>query len=168
MLRLCVTGKCYKKLDGCDWGNNTCISKVRNQYKFYLAFENSICYEYITEKYWSTLQSTSFFNIPIALGASLHQYEVYSPPNSYLHTRNFTSAKSLAEFMHKLDKNDTLYNSYFDWRYTHDIVPHGNRRDFRCFICQAANEKIDGDERFKMRSKYWNLGDCQQQPEPVG
>ncbi len=45
-----IFGKCSKKT--CD-GENTrnCISNSSTDYKFYLAFENSNCYDYITEKY---------------------------------------------------------------------------------------------------------------------
>ena len=28
---------------------------MRRKYKFYLAFENSLCQEYITEKFWKAL-----------------------------------------------------------------------------------------------------------------
>ena len=41
------------------------------KYKFYLAFENSNCNEYITEKFWRYL---SYGLVPVAFGAPFHDY----------------------------------------------------------------------------------------------
>ena len=45
------------------WGNLQCPEEgidcfihLAKSYKFYLAFENSLCSEYITEKFWRTLR----------------------------------------------------------------------------------------------------------------
>jgi len=56
-------------------------------YKFYLAFENSICPDYVTEKLFNTLLFTT---VPIVYGGA--DYEaIGAPPNSYIDVRNFTS-----------------------------------------------------------------------------
>lgn len=57
------------------------------------------------------------------MGASRAEYEMVAPMNSYLHVENFTSPKELASYLHFLDNNDELYNSYFKWKvcYTIDI-----------------------------------------------
>ena len=39
-----------------DW-----FGKMANSYKFYLAFENSLCTEYITEKFWRSLRKNMQF-----------------------------------------------------------------------------------------------------------
>ena len=140
---------------------------MRQKYKFYLAFENSVCNEYITEKFWNTLNSSSY-NIPIALGASLKDYERFSPPNSYLHTRNFTSVKALAQFMLKLDSDNAAFNRYHQWRQTHYLQPLGSKESLQCFMCRAANEKKDGKPKYKKLSQYWSRKrDCDLQPEPI-
>ena len=38
-----------------------CIHKLFNSYKFYLSFENSLCNEYITEKFWKIYNSKNIF-----------------------------------------------------------------------------------------------------------
>lgn len=45
-----------------------------------------------------------------------------SPLRSYLHVDEFSSAKELAEYLHLLDKNDELYNSYFKWKSTGEFI----------------------------------------------
>ena len=42
-----------------------CFQKITEQYWFYLAFENSICNDYITEKFWRTLDLKT---VPVVMG----------------------------------------------------------------------------------------------------
>ena len=44
-----------------------CMRDISRKYKFYLAFENTLCDEYVTEKLWKTFQ---FNMVPIVLGAA--------------------------------------------------------------------------------------------------
>jgi glycosyl transferase family 10 (putative fucosyltransferase) len=51
-----VFGKCGKPLPDCgryDANRTKCTQKFGKQYKFYLAFENSNCRHYITEKFFT-------------------------------------------------------------------------------------------------------------------
>ncbi|XP_067949772.1 4-galactosyl-N-acetylglucosaminide 3-alpha-L-fucosyltransferase FUT5-like [Watersipora subatra] len=63
-----------------------------SDYMFYLSFENSLCKDYITEKFWKVLESNST-TIPIALGGtSIKEYEEVAPPSSFLHESRKGSA----------------------------------------------------------------------------
>ena len=52
------------------------------------------------------------------LGARREDYAAVAPPHSYLHVDDFESPRHLADFLHQLDKDDVLYNSYFAWKDT--------------------------------------------------
>ena len=39
-----------------------------------------------------------------------------APPHSYINVQDFDSTKDLADYLIKVDKNDTLFASYFWWR----------------------------------------------------
>ena len=99
----------------------SCFSKERfpmekfKEYKFYLAMENSYhCKDYITEKMFRNgfLEET----VPIVWGAKKSEYNV--PPNSVIFMEDYKNMDDLAVYLDYLDKNDTAYLEYFQWRKT--------------------------------------------------
>ena len=46
-----------------------CMKMLERDYKFYLSFENSLCLDYVTEKYFRTMQ---YDIIPITLNLANH------------------------------------------------------------------------------------------------
>ncbi|XP_023349074.1 alpha-(1,3)-fucosyltransferase C [Eurytemora carolleeae] len=56
-----------------------CYDSMEKKYKFYLSFENSLCQDYITEKFWNFLGQNI---VPIVLGTG--PYKEIAPPNSYI------------------------------------------------------------------------------------
>ena len=87
---------------------------VSKKYKFYLAFENSNCVDYITEKFWDSLKHKL---LPIVMGARIEDYEAVAPPNSFLHVDSFSGPEELAEHLKYLDENPRAYNKHFQVRY---------------------------------------------------
>ena len=84
-------------------------------YKFYLAFENSYhCRDYITEKLW--LNSYYVGVVPVVWGASKENYIRVAPENSFIHYEDFNGTQALVDYLKYLDKNDTAYMEYFQWR----------------------------------------------------
>jgi len=90
-----------------------CFEMLNQKYKFYLAFENSNCRDYITEKFFINSLGRA---VPIVMGASRDDYRRSSPPNSYIHVDDFNSPAHLAQYLHKLDADDMAYNRYFEWK----------------------------------------------------
>ena len=50
------------------------------------------------------------------MGARPEDYARASPERSYIHVDDFAGPKELADFLHKLDQDDDLYNEYFQWK----------------------------------------------------
>ncbi|MXQ83902.1 hypothetical protein E5288_WYG002432 [Bos mutus] len=92
------------------------MAKQLSQYKFYLAFENSLHPDYITEKLWkNALQAWA---VPVVLGPSRVNYEQFLPPKAFIHVEDFQSPKDLAQYLLALDKDYASYLNYFRWRET--------------------------------------------------
>ena len=125
-------------------------------HKFYLAFENSICPDYITEKTWDALSGGI---VPIVLGGA--DYKTFLPHHSYIDVKDFSSPKALATYLNKVDRNDTLYNEYFAWKrnYTcHSRVPAPESRF--CEFCKFINENINKSNTIADINKVWSLNNC--------
>ncbi|KAJ8037525.1 Alpha-(1,3)-fucosyltransferase 6 [Holothuria leucospilota] len=88
--------------------------KILKRYKFYIAFENSCCSEYITEKFWQAL--AIFESVPIVMGPSKADYKRVAPPNSFVFAGDFNDMKDLARYIRRVANNETLYNKYHEWR----------------------------------------------------
>ena len=54
--------------------------------------------------------------VPIVMGARPEDYAISAPFKSYIHVDDFEGPKELAEYLHKLDQDDQLYNEYFKWK----------------------------------------------------
>jgi len=50
------------------------------------------------------------------MGARPGDYARSAPHHSFIHVDDFESPKELANYLHKLDQDDNLYNEYFRWK----------------------------------------------------
>ena len=133
-----TAGKCG------DYNVSSIIGTVRfvlpvteiNKYKFYLAFENTFCDQYISEKVFKILHD-EIRVVPIVRGAG--PYHKYLPPGSYIDVADFSTPKDLADYLYKLDNNDTLYNDYFKPR-KHFLCRNNfsSRYTWPCKVCNSV------------------------------
>ena len=141
---------------------STCYANISTNYKFYLAFENSICPHYVTEKSFRTLL---WGVVPIVMATS--DITEHLPPNSYIDVSNFTSPQHLATYLQLLDKRDDLYNRYFEWRKHYEVVITDKiSKDFLCNICDLVKRT----QNVKPKSKdflpwFDSLGKCENSTE---
>lgn len=111
--------------------------QIAKEYKFYIAFENSDCDDYISEKFWNSL---NIGIIPIVRGHRAHYKEV-APPNSYIHADSFVSPQKLAEHLEEVSKNPTLFQSYHEWRrkYGANYKFFTTNTNWMCGLCEKVH-----------------------------
>ncbi|CAH1790908.1 unnamed protein product [Owenia fusiformis] len=129
--------------------NTSCEDEFYKPYKFYLAFENSICEDYVTEKLWRALVKWNV--VPIVLGGA--DYETLLPPNSYIDIADFSSTSYLARFLKMLNENDNLYNQYFMWKFIPEHRDLNTKSEWPlettfCQICNKLNSAPMSNEYF--------------------
>lgn len=130
-----VYGRCGNQT--CWAGDqDQCYDMLEKDYKFYLSFENSFCRDYVTEKFFQLLDRRI---VPVVYGAA--NYSAIAPHHSYIDATQM-GARSLAELLNKLDKDDHLYDQYFHWKSRFRVVK--DRRSIAkgafCKLCQMLHQ----------------------------
>jgi hypothetical protein len=147
-------GKCGGK-DLCPKLKNDelCYDMIEKTYKFYLAFENSICREYVTEKFFNSIARNL---VPIVLGGA--NYSAIAPEHSYIDALAY-SPRQLAAYMKRVDQNDSLYAEFFWWKPHYRVVnlPQTNKESF-CNLCAALHE-TPMQERKAQGLQKWYVDD---------
>lgn len=113
--------------------------KTLSEYKFYLAFENYIHEDYITEKLWYNAFCTA--TLPIVMGPPRKNYERFIPSDSFIHVDDFSSPKEMASYLLSLDQDDQSYLQYFSWRANYK--PGEIRKTWvteYCKVCKTIKE----------------------------
>ena len=127
-----------------------CWSRINATYKFYLAFENTFCIDYYTEKVERTLSLGGM--VPVVMGAA--KYSEVLPPHSFIDVMDFASPRALAEYLHQLDNNDTLYNEYFAWQGHYEIVSY--HHSFHCDLCAYLHTHRDETKVYNDIRKWYD------------
>ena len=129
---------------------NGCLQELQ-RHKFYLAFENSLCIDYITEKYWRNSLERGL--VPIVLGGASYSPELVIP-GSFINAADFDSVKALADYLKYLDKNDTAYNQYFQWKTKYKVVKY---QFWLCQLCKALHDPTKPAKIYHKISEFWGI-----------
>lgn len=101
---------------------------------FYLAFENSVSRDYITEKLWRNALLAG--TVPVVLGPPRSNYEEFLPPDSFIHVDDFKNVTELALYLKMLAANRTQYEMYFRWHEDNAVHMITDWRERLCHICK--------------------------------
>lgn len=130
-----------------------CYRLMESTYKFYLSFENSVCQDYVTEKFFDMMQ---YDIVPVVYGGA--DYSRIAPPHSYIDAMKYDSAEQLADYLKLLDANDTLYNEYFRWKSNHRVesgVEQMSRTGF-CELCRKLHEESGQSKSYHDLASQWH------------
>ena len=125
---------------------------LEEKYSFYLSFENSICQDYVTEKFFRPMEH---FVIPLTLnGADMKNI---APPYSFINSLDFDSTLQLIQFLVKISKDDALYASYFWWKDYYEVRNDSSkdRAQSYCDLCAKLNSPDEPRKMYKNMYKWW-------------
>ena len=92
----CGAHHCSRKAEG------ECYRNMERHYKFYLSFENSICDDYVTEKFFNIL---NYDVIPVTFGGA-NLTALGAPPRSHVDAISFGSVKKAVRHLRALARHD--------------------------------------------------------------
>ena len=140
----------------CSRSNNTqCQDYIERTYKFYLSFENSICQDYVTEKFFDMMARNI---VPVVLGGA--DYASIAPRHSYINALDY-SPRQLAHYLTLLDRNETLYAEYFWWKpYYRVRLLNEMRNEAFCNLCESLHSlPLNTSSSVLTDAKKWFIDD---------
>uniref|UniRef100_A0A3Q3IRD3 Fucosyltransferase n=1 Tax=Monopterus albus TaxID=43700 RepID=A0A3Q3IRD3_MONAL len=129
-LRDIVPVKVYGRWSGSALSNEALLPAISQCY-FYLAFENSVAKDYITEKLW--WNSYKGGAVPVVLGPPISDYKDVAPPNSFIHVDEFASVVRTRS--HTETKQQViLYNSLHQHKVYSDLEAWDKANTYKASI----------------------------------
>ena len=138
-----IYGKC---------GNLSCTANcdqlLTTTYKFYLSFENSLCQEYVTEKFYRALNQMI---VPIIFNGAKDK-KMYGPPKSFIDVNEFDTVENLVNYLKSLINNPREYLKYFWWKKHYTVKTHPVFPYTHCELCKKLNDKTFMSEKHQYES----------------
>ncbi|CAL1542840.1 unnamed protein product [Lymnaea stagnalis] len=145
-----VYGKCGSLK--CD-DRGQCYRMLDREYKFYLAFENSFCRDYVTEKARVILEMNTL--VPVVRGGA--DYKRDFAPDSFIDTADFASSQSLAAYLKQLAADEGEYLKKLQWSWNYDVTKPGFPL---CELCKKMHATHESSCVYKNVMDWWNNGTC--------
>ncbi|XP_002169612.3 glycoprotein 3-alpha-L-fucosyltransferase A [Hydra vulgaris] len=157
-IKLEIYGKCTQDFfnQSLSCSGKSCEKELK-KFKFYFAAENSLCTDYITEKYWFTAIDSN--TIPIVFGGANYNNENLAIPGSYINVFDFNSSKALADYIKLLEFDEKKFNSYFEWKLDWDLSPKSCSQ-YACSLCNKMRKGINPHK--KSLKEVFHVSGCNQ------
>ena len=99
-ITLDILGKCGRKwLCGARYHHDNCFDILNSTYRYYLAFENNFCQEYITEKFF---ENYKYDIIQVVRGGNPKTRPVMISHDAYISASDFSNAHELGAYLRAL------------------------------------------------------------------
>ena len=142
----CLNSREQTSIQRCQRGALNGLKNKRpciiSQYRFYLAVENSVSLDYVTEKVYEPLFMGT---IPVYLGAP-NIVNFLPAPHSAIIAADFRTMADLARYLKCVMRNETLYAYYTAWRERPRLAPFDALQRQYAPLCQVCMA-IDRDKR---------------------
>ncbi|GFO26152.1 alpha-(1,3)-fucosyltransferase c-like [Plakobranchus ocellatus] len=110
-----------------------CLNLLSRNYKFYLAFENTFCRDYVSEKFFNMFEDVDV--IPVVRGGA--DYKRLFPAGIFIDASDFVSPESLGNYLHDLARDGMKYVALLKEKSRY--VKSGYETNFPCDLCKIAH-----------------------------
>uniref|UniRef100_A0A7I5E768 Fucosyltransferase n=1 Tax=Haemonchus contortus TaxID=6289 RepID=A0A7I5E768_HAECO len=155
-INITIVGRCTSAFPGAtsvycpdSTRGDKCEEELVESHRFYLAFENSLCRDYITEKFFLRI---SQLMIPIVVNRAFYEGNGI-PPSSFIALDDFKNDDELANHLNELQHNSKLFLKYFEWT-KYYRKPSSYVSDAACRLCADlyANKRLQVKDIQKFNS----------------
>lgn len=135
-----IYGKCGNPWEcGTQYVHDKCFDILNDTYRFFLAFENSLCRGYFTEKLF---ENYKYDTLIVTRGGDQGEAAVTFPPGTVISTDSFQSVDELGEYLAALHVSPELYaerlkdkDKYYSESYSSVY------QDAMCRLCRMMNKQ---------------------------
>ena len=146
-----IYGKCGSPLE------KDPISMVNETYKFYFALENSLCKDYITEKFfWYFPLDT----VLVVRGGA--DYGQLLPNDAFIESSQFSRLSDLAKYLLIVNSSEELYTDYLEKkdRYQVETTETTTFKLSSCELCSKLNNKASNQHVYADIVDFIYTGTC--------
>ncbi|KAK7489399.1 hypothetical protein BaRGS_00019343, partial [Batillaria attramentaria] len=110
-----------------------CSALLNSTYRFYLSFENSVCRDYVTEKFYKIFANVNA--IPVVRGGA--DYKKFFPPGTFIDAGDFKTPQSLAAHLKRLASDEDVFAAMLE-RKNHFVSTSGQSAA-KCELCRKLH-----------------------------
>ena len=132
--------------------NKRDLEVLFTQYKFYFAFENSFCHDYITEKFFERFSE----NVVLVVRGGF-DYERHLPGDTFINAGKFTNASSLAQELIRINQSEQLYTRYLRRK---DKYTSKGTLNWQCQMYAKLNDQERYQNVYESFVSFWNADVC--------
>jgi len=120
-------------------------------YKFYFAFENNMCADYITEKFFAWYSKDI---ILVAYGGA--NYSRFVPDGTYINAADFPTPKELALYLNKLGSDRERYIGYLKRKDQYQVITEQESvQNAFCAMCWRLNQPQEFPKWQTDMTSFW-------------
>ena len=137
-ISVAILGKCGKKWNcGRRIYHDQCFDIFNTTYRYHLTFENSLCQEYITEKFY---ENYKYDILQVVRGNTPSKKPINISHEAYISANDFKNAHELGKFLKALSSDPQKYASMLRKKDEYTVVPYIELfRDAGCEICKRLH-----------------------------
>ncbi|KAI6234859.1 Alpha1,3-fucosyltransferase-like proteinue [Aphelenchoides fujianensis] len=126
------------------------MKELIDSHYFYLAFENSVCPEYVTEKFWRVKELI----VPVVLSRAAMPPHI--PADTFIAASDFATPAALAAHLRWLIAHPQEYRKYFNWTKRYRRSPLSRAEiNGQCQLCKLAHRQLE-----KRIPNYTDIRQC--------
>ncbi|XP_060586644.1 alpha-(1,3)-fucosyltransferase fut-5-like [Ruditapes philippinarum] len=131
------------------------LQNIIPQYKFYLGFENSICNDYVTEKFFLYYEYN--WVVVVRGGAD---YDRVLPTKTYINTAHYSNTSSLVQYLLNLANDKDRYIDFLRRKDVYEQRYEYGHRYSICELCRRLNNVSKFRKTYDNMRDYLENGQC--------